>query len=216
MPIHSLKQVIQWKSLLIEHYKDLHLTEEAVMVIFVTAHLIESGTQLVTPDALSHVMMLSMSDIDAVMVDLSRKGWVETIENDQGGWETSLDGIQALLIKQFLMTQQQERQEITQGETDNLYDLFEKELGHTLSSLEIDVIRSWLDNGYAVEKIRQALYEAIIHKGRSVHYVDKILLAWSQEEERMKENYTTIDDKWRHDIQKSIEIAKYDWTKKTK
>ncbi len=216
MPIHSLKQVIQWKSLLIEHYKDLHLTEEAVMVIFVTAHLIESGTQLVTPDALSHVMMLSMSDIDAVMVDLSRKGWVETIENDKGGWETSLDGIQALLIKQFLMTQQQERQEITQGETDNLYDLFEKELGHTLSSLEIDVIRSWLDNGYAVEKIRQALYEAIIHKGRSVHYVDKILLAWSQEEERMKENYTTIDDKWRHDIQKSIEIAKYDWTKKTK
>lgn len=216
MPIHSLKQVIQWKSLLIEHYKDLHLTEEAVMVIFVTAHLIESGTQLVTPDALSHVMMLPMSDIDAVMVDLGRKGWVETIENDKGGWETSLDGIQALLIKQFLMTQQQERQEITQGETDNLYDLFEKELGHTLSSLEIDVIRSWLDNGYAVEKIRQALYEAIIHKGRSVHYVDKILLAWSQEEERMKENYTTIDDKWRHDIQKSIEIAKYDWTKKTK
>lgn len=216
MPIHSLKQVIQWKSLLIEHYKDLHLTEESVMVIFVAAHLIESGTKLVTPDALSHVMMLSMAEIDAVMVDLGRKGWVETIENEKGEWETSLDGIQALLIKQFLMTQQKDRQEITQGDTDNLYDLFEKELGHTLSSLEIDVIRSWIDNGYTVDKIRQALYEAIIHKGRSVHYVDKILLAWSQEEERMKENYTTIDDKWRHDIQKSIEIANYDWTKKTK
>lgn len=214
MPIHSPFQLIQWKSLLIENYRDLHITEEGVMVILVIAHLKESGASLVTPDALSHLMMLSPNDIDAIMVDFSKKGWIETRENENGEWETVIDGIQSLLIKQFLMTHQAPKQTITEVDSDNLFDLFEKELGHSLSSLEVDVIRSWFEMGYTVEKIRQALYEALIHRARSVHYIDKILLAWSQEEERSSENYTTIDEKWRHDIQKSTEMQYGNGSKK--
>lgn len=206
MAIHAPHQIIQWKSLLIENYRDLHLTEEAVMVLLVMAHLKESGLQLITPDALSHLMMLSPLDIDTYMVDFGKRGWIETREDETGSWETVMDGLQSLLIKQYLMNHQAPKQVVNEVDSDNLFDLFEKELGHSLSSLEIDVIRSWFEMGYTVEKIRQALYEALIHRARSVHYVDKILLAWSQQEERSNENYTTIDENWRHDIKKSSEL----------
>ena len=59
-----------------------------------------------------------------------------------------------------------------------------------------------------------ALNEAISMKIKNVRYIDKILLEWRQQEEKEKEGYTTISDKWRSDIEETRKIASLNWIEK--
>lgn len=215
-----LVNLIDWRRLLIEHYKALFLDENDVMIILSIEDLLTRGMSVVTPDDLAHKMTLSHHDIDVHYTDLSTKGYIQLIELSSGHWMTSLSGIQHLLLSHFMVmngrqdavkkTDQQRSQE------EGLYNLLEKELGHTLSSLEIDIIRSWFDLGYTPEKVNAAIHEALLSKVRNIHYIDKILLQWSQEEERTQEGYSAVSSSNRQTLGQSMQQSKTDWTSNDK
>lgn len=215
--LERLTAVINWRQLLVEHYKSLFLSEQEVMIILMISLLLEHGMTVVTPEDLAHKMTLPLKEIDQLYSALSAKGYILLTEQSSGNYRTTLNGIQTLVVSHFLVmnSRQDTKQKTVQQkqEEESLYSLFEKEFGHTLSSIEIDIIRSWLDLGYPIQRIKAALQEALMAKVRNIHYVDRILLQWSQQEERQKEGYTPQTEEWRKDLQKSIEIAKYDWTK---
>ena len=91
--------------------------------------------------------------------------------------------------------------------------MFENEFGRTLTPFEIDTIRDWIDTGFSIDLIKSALGEAVRNKVRSIRYVDKILLNYRQQEEMKKEGNTTISEKWRKDINETMNIAKTRWVK---
>ena len=83
----------------------------------------------------------------------------------------------------------------------NIYSVFERELGRTLSSFEYELINKWFENGNSEETIIKALKEAILNNVRSFKYIDKILYDWSKNgvKNRVKE-------------EKSLEeMFEYDW-----
>lgn len=67
-------------------------------------------------------------------------------------------------------------------ETNNvdIYGLFERELGRTLSSFEYEIINRWIEDGVPEETIKGALKEAILNNVRNFKYIDKIVYEWSK------------------------------------
>ncbi len=83
----------------------------------------------------------------------------------------------------------------------NIYSVFERELGRTLSSFEYELINKWFENGNSEETIIKALKEAILNNVRSFKYIDKILYDWSKNGVKKRNNE-----------EKSLEeMFEYDW-----
>ena len=62
----------------------------------------------------------------------------------------------------------------------NIFSDIEKEFGRTLSSIEYEIVKAWLDNNISEELIRLALKEAIYNGVFNLRYIDKILYEWSK------------------------------------
>ena len=93
----------------------------------------------------------------------------------------------------------------------NIYEVFEKELGRTLSPLEFSLIGEWVDQGFTDETIINALKEAISKGKKTLKSVDKILLQWQARDDLEKNGYTTIDDEWDKNMEETLKIIKTKW-----
>ncbi|NLC48049.1 MAG: DnaD domain protein [Tenericutes bacterium] len=85
---------------------------------------------------------------------------------------------------------------------EDIYVLFENELGRTLSSFEYELINKWLEKGIDEHTIKRALKEAILNGVTSFKYIDKIVYEWSKNGIKKKQ----LEE------EKSIEeLFDYDW-----
>lgn len=91
--------------------------------------------------------------------------------------------------------------EKTENNNEDIYQLFESELGRTLSSFEYELINKWIDDGVEESTIKKALKEAILNNVRNFKYIDKIIYEWSKKgvKNRVKEE------------KKIDEVFDYDW-----
>jgi DNA replication protein len=208
---------IDWKTLLLETYRDMSLSEEHVMIILMTDYCLIQGDRLVTADLLSLKMALDYKKIDQLFAELMNKGLINLVTEEDGLMSTSITGLKELLIDAYVRTyiKDKTKPEKTEKSNDNLIAIFETEFGRPLSYLEIQTIRKWFEEGYQEAQILNALKTATGAKVKNIRYIDKILLEWRQQEERESEGYTTITDKWRKDIEESMKkIADINWVDK--
>ncbi len=68
----------------------------------------------------------------------------------------------------------------TENNNIDIYALFERELGRTLSSFEYEIINKWIEDGVSEDIIKGALKEAILNNVRNFKYIDKIVYEWSK------------------------------------
>ena len=89
----------------------------------------------------------------------------------------------------------------TEEPSSDIYALFERELGRTLSSFEYEIINKWIENGISEETIKGALKEAILNNVRNFKYIDKIVYEWSKKgiKSKVKEEKS------------NTELFDYDW-----
>lgn len=92
----------------------------------------------------------------------------------------------------------------------NIFSDIEKEFGRTLSSIEYEIVKAWLDNNISEELIKLALKEAIYNGVFNLRYIDKILYEWSKkgiknskDVEKTKKNYKNN--------KKDIDLELVDW-----
>jgi DNA replication protein len=195
----------------------MSLSEEHVMIIFMTDYCLIQGDRLVTADLLSLKMSLDYKKIDQLFAELMNKGLINLVTEEDGLMSTSITGLKELLIDAYVRTyiKDKTKPEKTEKSNDNLIAIFETEFGRPLSYLEIQTIRKWFEEGYQEAQILNALKTATSAKVKNIRYIDKILLEWRQQEERESEGYTTITDKWRKDIEESMKkIADINWVDK--
>lgn len=197
-----LANQIDWKKLLIANYKNIDLTEEEVMVILVAEYCIEQNEKTITPDLLSIKMKYDTAKISEILTCLSNKSLLVLEEDNEGKLFMSLKGIKRILIDDFMNKQNQvERQD----EEESLYSIFETSFGRPLSFAEVEMIKTWMNEGYEVGHIKLALQQAMANKVKNMRYIDKILLSWRQQSERKQEGYSTISESWRKDITETLE-----------
>ena len=100
----------------------------------------------------------------------------------------------------------------------DIFKTFEKELGRTISSMELEMINGWLSTGTPEELILGALREAVYNGVTNFKYIDRIIYEWE------KKGFKTMDDVSKHlmsrrenksnneSISKTEqEVADYDW-----
>lgn len=206
---------INFEYTLMEFYKKLSLSENDVMVLFMIKHLLEQNNALITADLLSIKMNLPVSEIDQILVSLMRKKYLAYTKTPKG-LMTSLQPLEEKLSEMYQMEIAKDASKRFNEESlkamKNIYEVFERELGRTLSPVELSLIDEWVMNGYQESDCVEALHEALAHRKTSLKAVDKILMKWQAREDIEQEGHTAISGNWKKPIAKSIDIAQKKWS----
>ena len=209
-----ITEAIDFRFLLLENYKKLKISENQLVIILMIDHLLSQGNPFITADLLSLKMSLDVKEIDRLIADLLTRGLME-YATANGKTVTSLNPLKEKLYREFQITISRENEtknnETISAQLNNIFENFQKELGRSLSPLEISRIREWVSMGYSDEIIINALKEAISQGKKSLKSVDKILLTWAKRDELENEGKTAIDDDWTKNLEETIRIAKTPW-----
>ena len=73
-------------------------------------------------------------------------------------------------------------------EQTDLFSMFEKEFGRTLSSMEYEIIRGLVSDDMPSDLVREALREATYNGVSNLRYIEKIILDWK------KRGYKSVKD----------------------
>lgn len=71
---------------------------------------------------------------------------------------------------------------------EDIFSTFENEFKRPLSSMEIEIIKAWLEKMYNEDLILAALKEAVYNGATNIRYIDTILYEWSKKGIKTKED----------------------------
>ena len=88
-----------------------------------------------------------------------------------------------------------------------IFSKIEEEFGRTLSPIEYETIKRWLDSNMKEELIVEALKEAVLNGVYNIKYIDKILYDWG------KKGYINASDvkKKKEVSEEEVKVFSYDW-----
>jgi len=205
---------INFEYTLMEFYKKLSLNETDVAVIFMIKHLLEQKNTLITADLLSLKMKLSVTEIDKILVNLLGKKYIAYVSTSKG-LTTTLSPLEEKLSimyqREIIDNLNKETNEENDNAKKNIYEVFEKELGRSLSPIEFSLIDEWINNGYKESIIMEAVKEAIAKHKLTLKNVDRILLQWQARDDIESEGHSAISSNWNKNINKTIDIAQKKW-----
>lgn len=199
-----------WRMVLIDNYKKIGLDEKDVSIILVVFSLKQKGVKLITPDIISLKMTLEFSEVDSKFTNLIKRGYL--LLEDENNFSISLQPLNKKLMDVFYENlKREEMSESYNKDLNQILVIFENEFGRPLSQFEVNSIKEWFEQGNSVSVIKEALNVATLAKVKTVRYIDKILLEWKRREEIAKNGHSALSDKWRKNMDETIEIAKINW-----
>lgn len=131
---------------------------------------------------------------------------IEMVKNEAGILEEkiNIDSFYDIIFSKML-----EDKSTDEGNSD-LFDLFEKEFGRTLSPMEYEIINSWVESKIDKGLIISALKEAVFNGVNNLRYIDKILYEWNKKGIKRTDD---LDRKIKEEESKedNTELYEYDW-----
>ena len=210
--MNNMFLAINFEYIFLDFYKQLCLEENDAMVILMIKHLIKQGNLLITADLLAIKMNLDVIIIDNILVKLMKKNYLKYVKDKNGNLFTTLRPLEEKLyqIYQSEINKDTNKKfdEETLKITKNVYEVFENELGRTLSPVEFSLIDEWIANGISEEECIDALHEAINKNKTSLKFIDKILMQWQMRNDLEVDGYSTISNLWKKNTDQTISIAK--------
>lgn len=210
-----LIDAVGFEFLLLDSYKQLGLKEDEVIVCLMIDHLSEQGNSFIDANILSLKMSLSMKEIDNAMSSLITKGYLVYGHDQDEKLITSLEPLKEKIKKEFAFSLLQEQNDSYNKEKEDikarLLSLFEERFSRTLTPLEINTIKEWLDNGYTEDNIRNALLDALNGKKKTIRAVNKILVSRRKQDDIQKEGASAVNDRWDKSVEETIQAARSLW-----
>lgn len=181
----------------------------------VLAYFDNSYSDVFEVELVSKILGLDLNSTMEAFNSLMVKGLVtlESVKDVENRMNevVKLDGAYASIIED---TMEETHEEVKE----DVFKVFERELGRTMSSMELELINGWLISGTPEEIILGALREAVYNGVTNFRYIDKIIYEWE------KKGFKTMDDvnsyiKNRYNekskdkvvSKKEQEILDYDW-----
>lgn len=93
----------------------------------------------------------------------------------------------------------------------DIYSVFEREFGRTITSMEYEIINAWLEKGYSEELILGALKEAVYNGVNNLRYIDKILFEWNKKGLKSMQDVNNHLEKRTEKKEKREELFDYNW-----
>lgn len=193
--------------ILFKNYKALHITEEELVILIC---LINEGEKVIyNPNFFMEELNLDKFKVLQLLNDLAEKNIINIkVENDESGKKEEYIYLDLLYNKLFNLLLDSSPEPTINSD---IFSLFEQELGRTLSPMEIEIIKEWLQDGLTEELIKEALKEAIYNNVRSLKYVDRILFTWRQKGIKTKNDIIKDKKNFRKPTKKIEQIYDYNW-----
>ena len=153
---------------------DIKLSE-----FFFLMYLYNEGEKFVfDPSKISNDLNMNIKDVMMNIEALSNKKLlnVEVSKNDKGIMDEVIN-LEYFFSKLSLLMME----EVNNTKTDSsIFEIIEKEFGRTLSPIEYEIIKAWLENNMSEELIKEAIKEATYNGVSNLRYIDKILYEWGK------------------------------------
>lgn len=162
----------------LKNYKKLKLTLEEFIFLM---YLYQLGDKsLFNPSKYQEELSLDLSKVMEYIDSLTEKKLiqVEVIKNEKGLMEevVLLDGFYRKLTLNMVEEENEKK-----NHQSNIFEVVEKEFGRTLSPMEYEIIKAWLDNDMSEDLIKEAIKEATFNGVSNLRYIDKILYEWGKQ-----------------------------------
>ena len=181
---------------LLQHFKDLKLKLEEFIFLM---YLYNLGDNFVfDPNKVSNELNISLMDAMNYIGILTDKHFirVESKKNEKGVMEEFV--ILEDFYNKLSMITIDEVNKDNDKKDYNIFEVIEKEFGRTISPMEFEIIKAWVDSGVNPDVIKEAVKEATFNGVSNLRYIDKIIYEWGKlgiktvedvEKNRMKRNH---------------------------
>lgn len=190
---------------LLSNYKRMNLTE--VEVIFII-YLINEKTLIFNPDKIGQDLNLSFEEVLEMISNLTTKDLLEIKmfkENNIHQEYLEIDKLYKKLAF-YIINEESAKQE----KKSNLYDVFEREFGRTLSPNEFMIIGKF-EEEYGEELVLCALNEAVYNGVRNLRYIDHILAEWRQKGIKNKIDVENSKREFKKEKKETKKLFEYDY-----
>ncbi len=187
-------------NILFKNYKKLNITEsELILLIYFL-----NNEVCFDPKMISKTLDISLEVLMDLITSLTGKGIINLVMT-KGRIKEEYIELEGLYKKLFFTVIKDEKED-----SSNLYDIFEKEFGRTLSPMDFEII-SMMEKDYSEELILLALKEAVFNGASNLKYIDKILFNWNKKGIKNKDD--VIKDKKEFISKKETKkkLFDYDW-----
>lgn len=192
---------------LFNYYKDFNITEaELIILIFI----IDNGNKILyNPEIFTKALNIDKYKAMELINNLMEKKIISLVveknKKDKIEEYISLD----LFYDKILNKVKEIKEE--KVDTSNVFSTFENEFGRTLSPMEYEIIKGWLNSKYSEELIIEALKEATYNGVGNLRYIDKILYEWDKKGLKSKEDIIKDKSKYRDNKKEKVDIFDYNW-----
>lgn len=183
------------------NYKKLNITDSEFIVLI---YLINSSN-IYNPKQISEDLNIELNNVLETINSLCEKNIIEIKMEKKNNVRTEVIDLDMLYEKIALSLDTKE-----EDNNSNIFSLFEKEFGRTLSPMEYEIINAWFDSGYSEELITLALKEATYNGVSNLRYIDKIIYEWGKKGIKTKEDVEKDRKKFKSNSKKK-ELFDYDW-----
>ena len=209
---------LDYRYLLVDTYKSLGLNEYDLAVLLVVDNINKESPTLITSEILALKMNLGVKELDSILVSLVNRGFLEysNIPNTNTlitSIEPTYKKLSENFVRDLITYNAIEENDNQKHSITNIYGTFEKELGRSLSPVEIEKIREWVSQGIKEEVIIDSLHECMTKNKRvTIRSIDKIIIKRLSSKDLKEEGYSAVNDKWKKELEDTIDIANTKWT----
>ena len=192
---------------LLKRYKELNISFEEFIFLM---YLCGRGNNTFDPNSFKEELNTDIGKIMEYISNLSDKNYikVEVNKNDKGLMEevVSVEGFYNKLS--LLLIDDNNKKDVSGG----IFEEIEKEFGRTLSPIEYEIIKTWLENNIEEELISEAIKEAVFNGVSNLRYIDKILYEWGKKGYKTREDIIKAkSNKSKKTGDKDIDLDIVDW-----
>lgn len=199
---------------LLQHFKDLKLKLEEFIFLM---YLYNLGDNFVfDPTKFSNDLNMTLVEVMSFIEVLTDKKFirVESKKNDKGVMEEFII-MDDFYSKLTLITIDEVNKETNDASKSDIFEVIQKEFGRTISPIEYEIIKAWIESGINESVIKEAVKEATFNGISNLRYIDKILYEWGKlgvktvedvEKNRMKRNNTN-----KNQVNEEVDMDVIEW-----
>ena len=180
-------KTISFNEMMIRHYKKLGLNETETMVLMHLYMLQEEASVLSASDIKDKVS-ISENDVSNIIVNLIQKGFIDLSIDDSGKETYNLDPVIEGIGNIIEGNSKNENNKV--GDVQEITSYIETSFGRVLNSNDLKLVNEWINQGYNVEEIKEAVILSLRAKKTHLKYVDAIL----SNHHREREKVTVVDE----------------------
>lgn len=194
--------------ILLNNYLRLNITAEELIILI---YIMDIGDNIIyNPDLFVKELGMSKNHVMELINNLiEKKVLAITINKNKNNISEEYLTLDLLYRKITNIILDKELPSTTNN--NDVFSIFEKEFGRTLSPIEYEKINSWLNEDMDKSLIIEALKEAIYNNVTSLRYIETILYDWKKKGIKTKEDINKERTRYKKSKKEVPEVFDYNW-----